>query len=725
MSPPKKVKQIFLVPQELGDVSDDETVLFVCDAVKASVAKRSALLSGLLDTSGVVKIPEGIAFDDFRLWAKAGQAVKLSDRDLATVVRVAHELSDHQADKWIKILASSILNVNWAPGGNSDALHSTLIALPCHVLHLVLRAALRSATPEDLFTKLPSTLHPHVISSMIDASSTLSVRLPTCATTFLAHLRYLPAPQIALRSLELHICAPDPAVTATLLAAALITHSSLTTLTLTGPFVCDATLATLHPALLRLPTVHSLSLTQGRFTCSALPHLRRVLSRASSLRHLALSGLNLPADPPLCRSETASIAPLLAAATGLTSLHIDGSHLCSDTAACSGSAVTPTAVTLPHVRKLKLYESSAPRSASTPCLPALALPALGNLTLSLRDERRSSGNSGDTKGPSMDSRSYAARVKPSLQHIAALTTLEVLTVNTAEFGAMEENGHAVLAASLRALPALVGLDMHTGNFTSAVRALTPFLEATSQLIVLRMTCAACPAGADAAAAAAATVAWEPFMHALAQHSMLQELQLPHDAGLFRGAVGAPRPPAAEAAAQPPLAGPLAAALPQLQQLTRLVLVPRDERPDLPPSERCRVDCQSLAPAVSRLRGLRELSFFAITLAAPAALIAALPALPRLESLRLDGAGLSDADGRALAAALPSLPRLSHLDLGRTPLAAAALDVAAAALALPRLADATLCVLRDVARDDDVHPQLLQAEARAEARGARINFQVRL
>lgn len=88
MSPPKKTKQVFLVPQVIDDDSDDATVLYVCDAVKASVAKRSSLLSGLLDTSGVVQIPEGIGFDDFRLWAKAGQAVKLSDQDLATVVRV-------------------------------------------------------------------------------------------------------------------------------------------------------------------------------------------------------------------------------------------------------------------------------------------------------------------------------------------------------------------------------------------------------------------------------------------------------------------------------------------------------------------------------------------------------------------------------------------------------------------------------------------------------------
>lgn len=88
MSPPTKANKIFLVPQIVDDESGDETVLYVCDAIKKSVAKRSALLSGLLETSGVVQIPEGITFDDFRVWAKAGQALKLTDRDLATVVRV-------------------------------------------------------------------------------------------------------------------------------------------------------------------------------------------------------------------------------------------------------------------------------------------------------------------------------------------------------------------------------------------------------------------------------------------------------------------------------------------------------------------------------------------------------------------------------------------------------------------------------------------------------------
>lgn len=662
-------------------------------------------------------------------------------------MQVAHELSDHRADKWIDLLASSILHVNWAPGGNSDALHSTLIALPCHVLHLVLRAALRSSTPEVLFTKLPTTLHPHVISSMVDASSTLSVRLPTCATTFLAHLRYLPAPQTAIRTLDLHICAPDLAVTATLLAAALVTHSSLTTVTLTGPFVCDATLGTLQPALLRLPSLHALSLTQGQFTCAALPHLHRIVSKSSNLRNLTISGLHLPAEAPLCPSEAASVTPLLTAATQLTSLHLDGAHLCNDSVACDASSAL--VVTLPHVRKLKIYEANVPRSASSPVLPALALPMLGNLTLSMRDERRSSGNSGETKGYTLDSSSYALRVKPSLLQIASLTALQVLTVNTAEYGAFEESGHTVLAASLRVLPALVGLEIHTANTCSAVRALTSFLDATSQLVVLRMTCPSTPASTDADAA----VPWEPFVNALVQHTTLQELQLPHDASLFRGAAAAARPPAAataiEAASQPPPAGPLVPILPQLLQLTRLVFMPRDGRPDSPAAEGSRVDCQcapqnppschgpetltvnicmhcrSLGPAISHLTSLRELVFVGVNLADPTALISALPSCPRMESLRLDAAGLSDAAAQALAAALPALPRLSYLDLARTPLAAAALSVADAALALPRLVEATLCVVRDMARDDEVHPRLLQAEARAEARGARINFQVRL
>lgn len=100
MGPPKKAKHIFLVPQILEDDPTDEKVLYVCDTVKASVAKRSALLSGLLDTTGVVQIPEGISFDDFRLWARAGQAVRLPDRDLATVVRVRCSPSLWQ--KWRK-----------------------------------------------------------------------------------------------------------------------------------------------------------------------------------------------------------------------------------------------------------------------------------------------------------------------------------------------------------------------------------------------------------------------------------------------------------------------------------------------------------------------------------------------------------------------------------------------------------------------------------------------
>lgn len=88
MSPPRKPSKVFLVPQVVEDDPGDETALYVCEPIKKSVAKRSALLSGLLETSGVVQIPEGITFNDFRVWAKAGQAVKLSDRDLATVVRV-------------------------------------------------------------------------------------------------------------------------------------------------------------------------------------------------------------------------------------------------------------------------------------------------------------------------------------------------------------------------------------------------------------------------------------------------------------------------------------------------------------------------------------------------------------------------------------------------------------------------------------------------------------
>lgn len=516
--------------------------------------------------------------------------------------QVAHELSDHRADKWIDHLASAVLNTNWVPGGDTDTLHSALIALPPHVLHLVLRAALRSATPDDLFTKLPTTLHPHVISSMIDTSNSLSARLPTCATTFLAHLRYLPAPQTALRALDLHISASDPAVTATLLATALIAHSSLTALTLTGPFICDATLATLQPALLRLPAMHSLCLTQGRLTSAALPHLQRILSKSSSLRHFALSGLTLPPDPPLCPSEAASITPLLAAATLLTSLHLDGTNLCGD---CTprGAATAPLA-TLPHVRKLKLYETNTPRRASTPLLPTLSLPALGNLTLSQRGHRRAGGDAGsDGKSGALDSRTYALRVKPALAHVSTLTALEVLTVDTADWGGCEESAHATLAASLRTLPALVGLDMHAANSCSAVRALTPFLKASSRLVVLRLrapACAAADADGDAAAAAAAAQ-WEPFMRALAQHTTLQELELPHDAGLFRSnaAAAAPPPPGDMAAESPPATGPLAAALPQLRQLTRLVLMPRIDHPDPHAADHCWVDCRCDPSATNR------------------------------------------------------------------------------------------------------------------------------
>lgn len=420
---------------------------------------------------------------------------------------------------------------------------------------------------------------------MIDPSNLLSARLPTCATTFLAHLRYLPAPQTALRALDLHISASDPAVTATLLATALIAHSSLTALALTGPFICDATLATLQPALLRLPAMHSLCLTQGRLTSAALPDLQRILSKSSSLRHFALSGLTLPSDPPLCPSEAASVTPLLAAATLLTSLHLDGTNLCGD---CMprGAAAAPLA-TLPHVRKLKLYETNTPRRAGTPLLPTLSLPAVGNLTLSLRDHHRGGG---DCKSGSLDSRSYALRVKPALAHVSTLTALEVLTVDTADWGGSEESAHSTLAASLRALPALVGLDMHAANSCSAVRALTPFLKASSRLVVLRLrTSGGAVADTDGSTAAP----WEPFMHALAQHTTLQELELPHDASLFHsdtGAVPAPQP-GNTAAESPPASGPLLVTLPQLRQMTRLVLMPRHDHPDPHTPDHCWVDCR--------------------------------------------------------------------------------------------------------------------------------------
>lgn len=82
-------KDVFLTPVSLTPRGEGERCMYVCDRVQESVIRRSAVLSALQETSGVVQLPHGISVKAFSVWKKAADGGgEPSVPELATVVKV-------------------------------------------------------------------------------------------------------------------------------------------------------------------------------------------------------------------------------------------------------------------------------------------------------------------------------------------------------------------------------------------------------------------------------------------------------------------------------------------------------------------------------------------------------------------------------------------------------------------------------------------------------------
>lgn len=83
-------QHVFLTPVSLTPRGEDEKCMYVCERVQESVIRRSAVLTALHETTGVVSLPNGISVRAFSVWKRAADGgAEPSVAELATVVKVS------------------------------------------------------------------------------------------------------------------------------------------------------------------------------------------------------------------------------------------------------------------------------------------------------------------------------------------------------------------------------------------------------------------------------------------------------------------------------------------------------------------------------------------------------------------------------------------------------------------------------------------------------------
>lgn len=266
---------------------------------------------------------------------------------------------DDAASAWLENLAQRAQRTQWHSHAHSDAMLTSLLSLPRNLLNGVLTTCLCASPLPVLLDSFPLPLRPALISA---AATTGTLTIPSRApANFLCLLGSVTPPTPGLHTLTV---ADDPAArypmsTAVLLARALTSHSTLTSLHLDGTFLLPCWLRRLNALLPRgtLPHLADLRISTPLRGISALS---ATLRRLPSITHLAVA-ISLP--------NSASSPPSLPL-----------SHLCD-------AAVSPAS--LPNLRTLTYSEAShsaqhevVPTHGSSAVhllLPLLSAPALTQL----------------------------------------------------------------------------------------------------------------------------------------------------------------------------------------------------------------------------------------------------------------------------------------------------------------------------------------------------------
>lgn len=162
-------------------------------------------------------------------------------RHVITVLQVADNVGDTDPAPWVAMAARRVSAVRWRNGGEADAdvdaMLGHLLALPPHLLHLVLSAAINTpgVSQQTLFTTLPRILHDALIACMCDVKDG-ALTAPCNAVAMFFHLlskAVIPGPGPVRFNLPVRMTVS--AAAAAVLSQALAAHTTLASVDLQGP----------------------------------------------------------------------------------------------------------------------------------------------------------------------------------------------------------------------------------------------------------------------------------------------------------------------------------------------------------------------------------------------------------------------------------------------------------------------------------------------------------